>query len=50
MLNYSADSISDMSNTGSRQRADRKSLAGRELQNPDVISPREKEMAPALQW
>ena len=50
MHKYSADSIWEISDTGSRRPEGRNSMTGRELQNPDVISPREKEMAPALQW
>lgn len=49
MLNYRADSIWELTNTGSWQREEWNALAGRELQNPEVISPEGKEMAPALQ-
>lgn len=49
MHNYSADSIWELSNTGSRWQKCWNSLTGRELQNPDIIFPEGKEMAPALQ-
>jgi len=49
MHNYRADSIWDISNTGGQRHEDGNLLADMELQNPSIISPRGKEMAPALQ-